>query len=384
MRKTFKYRIYPNKAQAKQIDTSLLACQRLYNLALEQRIFVYKQFGKSMSEYTQINQLPDLKREYPDFKLAHSQVLQDVLNRLDKAYQNFFGRVKLGSKPGFPRFKALDRYDSFTLPQYKKLTLHGSRISLPMLGKVKIKYSRAIEGQTKTLTLRKDGDQYYVCISCHQDIEVPKLKINTVVGIDVGLNDLIMCSDGTRVENPKHLKKSEKKLKARSRKLSAKKKGSNNRTKQRKILRRVHRKIRNQRSDFLHKVSRGLIDKYDLLVFEDLRIPNMVKNHHLARAITDASWGTLLQYCTYKAEEAGKTVIQVDPRQTSKTCSHCGNIQHMPLWKREYQCQNCGLILNRDINAAKNILKKYGRIDRNLSPRSTMCALNRESSGGVR
>jgi putative transposase len=360
MRKTFKYRIYPNKTQIQQIDIILRVCRDLYNLALAQRIMVYLNYHKNMSRYDQINQLPELKKEFPEFSIVHGQTLQEVLARLDKAYQNFFRRIKQGKeKPGFPRFKSTDRYNSFTFPQYDKLVLHKDRIPIPKLGDVKIIYSRAIEGTPKILTIRKEEDQYYACISCETDLAIPKVTVKNFVGIDLGLTHLIMCSDGTSVNNPRHLKNLELKLKKHQRRMSKKTKGSNNRRTQRKILYRIHRKIKNQRHDFLHKLSRRLINKYDLLVFEDLRILNMLKNHRLAKAIADASWNTLLQYCTYKAEEAGKTVIQVDPRMTTKMCSRCGDIQQIPLWQRGYSCPTCGISINRDMNAARNILSKH-------------------------
>ena len=363
MKRTYKYRIYPNKEQQIKINNTLHLCMILYNLALEQRISIYKNHKKSIYYNEQQNQLPELKKTYNEFKEIHSQVLQNVLHRVDNAYHLFFLRLKAhkkGKDAGFPRFKSADRYDSFTYPQYK-LRLEKNRITLLKIGNIKIVYQRPIEGRVKTLTVKKEVDQYYVCITCEISKEIPAKKVvETAIGVDLGLNHFITLSNSETVDNPKYLKQSESKLVFQQKHLSRKKKGSKNRNKQKLKLARIHRKIRNQRKDFLHKLSRKLVNKYDLIVFEDLKVQNMLQNHHLAKSIADASWSKLVSNCVYKAEEAGKHCIKVNARDTTKECSKCHEKVHVPLWQRVYECKNCGLVIDRDFNAAKNILNRAG------------------------
>lgn len=362
MKRTYKYRIYPNKAQQRRIDVTLTTCKVLYNLALEQRINVYKNHKKSISCYDQSNQLSELKKTYSEFKEVYSQILQNVLYRVDNAYNLFFLRLKAKKDrdAGFPRFKSADRYDSFTYPQYR-LNIQKNRIVLPKIGDVKIVYQRSIDGIVKTLTVKKEADQYYVCIACeiNKDIQEKK-EVSSAIGVDLGLSHFITLSNSETVDNPRCLKRSEDKLIFQQKRLSRKKKGSKNRDKQKLKLARTHRKIRNQRSDFLHKLSRKLVNKYDLIVFENLAVSNMMQNNRLAKSISDASWRKLISNCAYKAEEAGKHCIQVSTKDTTKECSKCHEKVRVPLWQRIYECKNCGLIIDRDFNAAKNILNRAG------------------------
>lgn len=355
MIRTFKYRIYPNKIQQENIDRTLYLCQTLYNLALDQKRSAHKNFQRNISCNEQTNQLPELKEAFPEFDKVHSQVLQDVLHRVDKAFSRFFRE-----KFGYPRFKGKDRYDSFTYPQFK-LILEKNKIILPKVGPMKIIYQRPIEGKVKTLTLRRDIDQFYVCISCEIKKEAPKkIEVNSVIGVDLGLKHFLTLSNSEKIDNPRYLKKFENRLIFQQRKLSRKKKGSSNRRKQKFVLARLHRKVRNQRVDFLHKLSRKLVDKYDLVVFEDLAISDFVKNNRLAKNILDAAWSQLINFCVYKAEEAGRHVIKVTAKDTTKECSQCHNKVAVPLWQRTYHCEKCGMVMDRDLNASKNILNRAG------------------------
>jgi putative transposase len=284
----------------------------------------------------------------------YSQVAQDVLRRLDKAFQNFFRRVKNGEKKaGYPRFQGKNRYDSFTYPQ-TGFKIKDGKLHLSKIGAIRIFRHREIVGKIKTCTIKQEGDQWYVCFSVEL-LDVAKKEINTSVGVDVGINTLATLSDGTEIENPKTLNKYDSKLRKAHRDLSRKKKGSSNRNKQKIVLAGIYRKVRNARKDYLHKTSRILANTYDRIIFEDLQIKNMVKNHHLARSIHDASWGMLISLTTYKAEYAGGIVELVNPRNTSKQCSVCGCIQSMPLSQRTYRCPDCGAVMGRDHNAAINI-----------------------------
>jgi putative transposase len=299
--------------------------------------------------------------KYVDYQGVYMHILQNALRRVDTAFQNFFRRVKNGAeKAGYPRFQGRNRYDSFTYPDqcghgYK---IEGAKLILSKIGAIRIFQHREIEGKIKTCTIKRDGDQWYASFS----VELPdadKIIPQTSVGVDVGITTLATLSDGTIIENPKTLDKYDSKLRRAQRHLSRKNKGSNNRGKQRVVLSGIYRKVRNIRKDYLHKASRVLVDTYDVIVMEDLQIKNMVKNHNLARSIHDASWGKLTQFVSYKAEEAGKIVKLVNPRNTSRECCICGNIQPMPLSQRTYRCPVCGNVMGRDHNAAINIENRY-------------------------
>jgi len=358
--KTYKYRLYPTKAQKQKLDENLNLCRVLYNTALSQRKTAYRQQRISLNYYDQASELKEVKECLPEYKYIHSQVLQDVLKRVDKAFQNFFRRVKLGEKPGYPRFKGYGWYDSFTYPQsgfsLSDNSKGSQRLKLSKVGSIKIKLHRAIKGKIKTCSIKRELDNWYVCFSCEVQPE-PLLKTQKSVGIDVGIEKYAALSDGVLIENPRFLRQSEAKLKYEQRLLSRKKKGSNSRIKQREKLAKLHHKIKNQRNDFLHKESHKLVKNYDVIVLEDLRIKNMVKNHHLVKSISDAAWAKFTEYLSYKAESAGKKVVFVNPRNTSQSCSSCGEIVKKGLSVRTHICPYCGLILNRDVNAAINILR---------------------------
>lgn len=360
MLRAFKYRIYPNRKQKITIDKTLYLCRTLYNLALEQRIFAYATQKKNIRKFDQYNQLTELKKAYPIFAEVYAQVLQNPIDRLDKAFQNFFRRVKNKEKPGFPRFKSEDRFNSFIFPQYKKLVLNKNKIHLSKIGDIRIIYHRQIEGITKTISVIKEADNYYVSVVCEIEKEQQKKIIisrNKIVGIDLGLIHFATLSNNETIANPRHLRKSSVKLKRQQRSLSKKAKKSANRRKQRRMVARIYNKIRNQRKDFLHKLSKELVSKYDLLAFEDLNIKQLLnkKVRNINRNISDASWRQFIDYCAYKAEEAGKHLILIDAKDTTKTCNKCHYIMKLPLWVREYNCPRCGIKIDRDLNASLNI-----------------------------
>ena len=350
--KTFQYRLYPTKSQEQILVQGLDTCRHIYNEMLEDRKNAYDRCGIGLTRLQQQSQVM-----YLNNSVIYAQVAQDVIHRLDKAFQNFFRRVKNGETPGYPRFKGYNRYDSFTYPQsgYK---IKDGKLHLSKIGAIRIFQHREIEGKVKTCTIKRDGDQWYASFSAELS-DADTVAPQTSIGVDVGIKTLAALSDGTEIENPKTLNKYDSKLRKVHRELSRKKKGSNNRGKQKVSLANIYRKVRNARKDYLHKVSRTLVDTYDLIVFEDLQIKNMVKNHHLARSIHDAAWGMLIDFTTYKAEYAGKSVELVNPRNTSKQCSVCGNIQPMPLSQRTYRCHVCGNVMDRDHNAAINIKNRY-------------------------
>ena len=360
MRKSFKYRIYPTKAQEQIILETLEHCRLLYNRLLGERKDAYEKSQHALSRYTQQNSLPMRKEAIPALTHIHSQVLQDVTRRLDKAFQAFFRRVRnKDSKAGYPRFQPIQRYHSFTYPQAVKAWDKIARtVTLSKIGEVRIKLHRPIEGEIKTASVIVKNGKYYAAFSCVlPDVESIE-NDNPPVGIDLGLKYLAITSDGEFFETPKHLRKSERKLKYLQRQVSRRKKGSKRRKKAVRQLARCHEHIANQRRDNAHKVSRDLVTQYSLIAFEDLKILNMTQNHHLAKSIADAGWNTLVRFTTYKAESAGCRVVLVNPYNTTQECSQCHALVHKELKDRIHDCPHCGYVQDRDINAAENILAR--------------------------
>jgi len=356
MLKTYKYRLYPNKEQSQKLHQTCFLCSLVYNQFLEERRDAWEIGKRSLTTYEQINSLPYKKEEANQLKEVFSQVLQDVGCRVDKTFKAFFRRVKTSEKPGYPRFKPARRYDSFTYPQ-AGFAFNDNKLVLSKIGEVKIKLHRPLDGEVKTLTIHRQNGKWYACFSV--EVEIKKLPtINKACGIDVGLEKFATLSTGETFENPRKLRKAEKKLKKHQRQLSKKKKGSTRRKKAVWKLARCHEKVANQRRDTHHKVARKLINQYDTIAVEDLQIKNMVKNHHLAKSIGDAGWGNFVLILTSKAESAGRKVIKVNPKGTSQICSECGTEVKKKLSQRWHNCPTCKLSIDRDINAAINILKR--------------------------
>lgn len=304
----------------------------------------------------------NLKKERAELAKVYSQILQDVVRRLDKAFQNFFRRVeenKNGKKQkvGYPRFKGCYRYDSFTYPQ-KGFKLKDNKLNLSKIGSLKIKLHREPEGRIKTLTIRRTRtNKWYACFSVEINKELSKKrKIRRIVGIDMGLNHFLTTNKGEKIDNPRYLIKLEERLSKIQRWHSRKILGSSNREKLRLKIAKIHEKIINQRLDFLHKLSAALIKNYDLIAFEKLNIKTMIKNGYIAKSIIDTPWNIFLQLLRYKAEEAGVSVVEVNPKNTSRICSGCGNITEKISSARTYKCLKCNLRIDRDENAAQNIL----------------------------
>ncbi len=359
MRQSFKYRLYPNKAQQQIMDETLEHCRLLYNRLLAERKEAYEKFGHTLSYVAQANSFPARKQAIPALTSVHSQVLQDVAKRLDKAFQAFFRRVKNGEKPGYPRFKSLGRYHSFTYPQGGYAVREG-RLHLSKIGDIKIKLHRPIEGTIKTCTIVAKNGEYYATFSCEVDTQ-PLAATNTAVGVDLGIKHLLVTSDGACFDHPQALRKVERQLKRLQRAVSRKKKGSRRRKKAVRRLAKAHEHVANQRRDTAHKIARHLVNIYGLIVFEDLNAQGLLKNHHLAKSIADAGWHQLVQVTTYKAARAGRRVVLVDPRYTSQDCSTDGCTYRktdLTLAVRMWQCPECGVWHDRDINAAQNILQR--------------------------
>jgi putative transposase len=356
MRRTYKYKAKITKATEVACNQWLSLCCRLYNAALEQKIDAYSRCRVSLSAWQQMKELPALKDAFPEYKTVVAQVLQDVINRLDKAFRGFFRRVKAGNaKAGFPRFKSFTRYDSFTLTQ-AGWKLEGRYLYVKGVGRFKLFLSRPIEGSIKTVTVcRMSTGKWFVCFSCDHVPARAFPEVTDAVGIDVGLKYFCKDSDDHTIENPRFLRQGSNLIRRRSRSLARKKKGSQNRKEARVLLAKAHEKVYNQRYDFAHKTANYYVSKYNEIYVEDLNIRNMVKNRHIAKSISDAAWGTFFDCLTYKAEEAGRQITKVNPRKTSQNCSQCGALVPKTLSVRVHYCPTCGVTLDRDLNAAINI-----------------------------
>ncbi len=403
--KANKYRIYANTATIEKLQWVLDRCRELYNAGLQERRDAYEACVKrhpnyydeasrkqqarehAISVYEQKRDLVEIKEIRPEYQEIASHVLQDVLFRLEDTFKDFFRRVKNGEKPGYPRFQGRNRYDSFTYPDGAGWKLDTMKrpadkkgmvrvnLRLTKIGTVKLHLHRDMAGTIKTLTIKREGEHWYVCFTC--EIGKPEVLPTSYedVGIDLGVTHFGALSNGDFIENPRQYRKTEKKLKKLQEALSRKNRGSHRRKKAVQAVARAHRKIRNQRADFLHKQSRILVNRYQIIAFEDLHTTNLVKRPKpkqdeetgqylpngaaakagLNKSISDAGWSQFVQLCTYKAAWAGRTLVQVDPKYTSQVCSGCGAVVKKELSERWHSCE-CGCELDRDTNAAINIL----------------------------
>jgi putative transposase len=346
---------------------------------LEQRITAYQRSRISVSRFEQEAELKDIRAAFPEYAAIHSHVLQDVLARLDKTYQAFFRRVRVGERAGFPRYQARTRWHSFTYKEFGNgATLDNGFLVLSKIGRIAARWSRSLEGTPKTVTISREPDGWYVCISC-ADIPVQPLpETGKETGIDLGIEAFATTSDGTRIFNPGWYRKAERALKTAQRRVSRRKHGSNRRRKAVTLLAKAHQKVARQRHDFHHKTALALVQQNDTIYHEALQPANMVKNHHLAKSISDAGWGAFLIILSYKAACAGRQVLAVNPAYTSQTCSGCGAIVSKGLSVRWHSCPECGTSLHRDHNAAMNI-ERLGQSLRGGVALAT--SKNRESVG---
>lgn len=317
-RKAFKYKIIPTPAQERALDEVVWRCRVLYNTALEQRIILYRQRGVSLSRYEQEAELKDLRAGMPDYAAIHSHVLQDVLARLEKTYQAFFRRVQAGEKAGFPRFQARTRYHSFTYKEYGNgATLDHGVLVLSKIGRIAVRWSRPLEGTPKTVTISREADGWYVCFSCAEVPCQPLPATGQETGIDLGLESFATLADGSQIANPRIFRVAELRLKRAQRRVSRRKQGSHRRRKAVVLLAKAHQRVRRARADFHHKTALALVRQYDVIYHEDLQTANMLRNHHLAKSISDARWGTFLSILASKAVYAGKQAVAVPPAYTS-------------------------------------------------------------------
>jgi putative transposase len=359
--KTFAFRLYPSKAQARLLEQTRETCRHFYNDCLAERKHTFEETGRTVGKTEQLRHVKERKAENPYAAGVHSHILQLVVSDLDKAFAAFFRRVRAGEDPGYPRFKGRHRFDSFGLKEYGNgFKIDGRRLKVSGIGRIPVRWHREIDGDVKTVRLVKKPDGWHACFSCETEPK-PLPPTGEAVGIDVGVASLITTSDGEKVEHPKCYRRAQKKLRVLQRRVARRQKRGSNRRKAVVALKRQHQRIGNQRQDFLKKLAFGLVQRYDTIAVEDLRIRNMVRNPHLSKSILDAGWGYLIGHLTHKAAEAGRVVHLVNPAHTSRTCSRCGAVfEHLTLRVRHVSC-SCGLSLDRDHNAAINILKRAGR-----------------------
>lgn len=354
MKKCFKYRLYPSEIQEIKLEKCLDQACFLYNQMLDIKQQIYLGDGESLSEFDMNNLLKDFNTP-----ALHSQVKQNIPKRISEAFNHFFRRVKNKEEPGFPKFKKRIFYSSITFPQYKS-KIKDDKINVSKVGKIEIIEHRPLEGRIKTLTIKKENNEWYAVFSC-EDVPIEEQEFeftSKVEGLDVGIKNFLVSSNGQEISNPKWLRKSEKKLIKLQQRLSRKKKGSKNRRKARIRLNKYHTKVRRQREDFHKKLARNLSMNIKYIGIESLNIQGMVRNHCLAKSITDCGWGSFFSYLRYYKTIFEGEIVEVGMfESTSQTCSDCGHKQNISLDERIFECKECGMIKDRDLNASLNIKK---------------------------
>jgi putative transposase len=352
MRKTFKYRLYPTKLQTTKMNNILEQARWVYNETLALRKNAWESEKKSISLYTSQKELTRWVSKKAELKAAHGQVLQNVQVRVDLAFKAFFRRCKSGENPGYPRFKGQGWYKSITYPQ-TGFRLHSDGLYLSKIDRVKIILHRPIQGTIKTCTVKKSPTgKWFVYLSCETERPKPLPESGKIAGIDLGLLTYVQCSDGSKINKPRFFNLEQKALAQAKRR-----ENETNKSEHKMVLAKIHERIKNKREDFCHKVSKKLVDKYDFIAHEDLDVKNLIEKKENSRNISDASWATLIQFMTYKAESAGRIVKAVDPRGTSQRCSQCGRTVSKTLKVRVHNCPHCGFKTSRDLNSALEILR---------------------------
>lgn len=373
-----KYRIYPTKAQARQLNATLETSRLVHNSFVHWRTFEYETAEKSVGRYEQEAALTHWKKDHPELSDVHAHLLQNVAHRVDLAFRAFFRRVKAGETPGYPRLKGKGQYDSFCFKQWKNgVQFKNGNLWLSKIGEIKCNVHRPLLGEAKTCCLCRVNSKWFACITCEAEPSA-LLMSEERIGIDVGLKTFAALSDGTFIENPRFFRTEEKALTKAGRKQAKTKKRSRERKKANKVLSRIHERVRNRRHNFAHQTARRLVNRFGMIAVEKLNVKNMSKapapkpdaekegqylpngasqKAGLNKSILDAAWSQFRSILTNKAESAGREIVAVNPAYTSQKCSGCGYQASKTLKERWHLCPMCGTSLNRDTNAAINIFQ---------------------------
>jgi putative transposase len=362
MLKTFRYRLYPKKSNITKMSKTLDICRTVYNATIDIRKFAWEQNHVSVSYFQLAGLISPWKDQDPELRTVHSQVLQDVMIRVDLAFKAFFQRVKHGETPGYPRFRGRFRYDSFNYRQSGFNIEYGdSTLYLSKIGRIPIVLHRPLApGKLKNCTItRSRTGKWYASIVVDTSRPKPLPKTNKIAGLDLGLKTFIVASDGHKVPRQRFFKTDEQGLAKVQRRFSKfpRTETSPAKNKARRVVARVHERIKFKRDNFCHQTANNLVHRYDFMAVENLNIKGMLEQRKYSKSISDASWDQLLQNLSCKAEEAGKTVVAVDPRNTSQMCSQCGVLVPKDITVRVHHCPVCGLKMDRDLNASFNILR---------------------------
>ena len=358
MFKAFVFRLYPSKSQRGRLEAVRETCRHFYNDCLRERKDAYELHGISITKSEQLRKVKVEKATSPYALDIHSHILQNVAADLDKAFQAFFRRVKAGENPGYPRFRGRNRFAGFGFKEYGNgFKVDGRRLKLSGIGRIAVRWHREIEGTIKTARVFCRAGKWFVAFSCEVEKPEPLPKTGEPIAIDVGLIRLATLSNAEEIDNPRWYRRILRKLRVIQRSISRKKLGGSNRRKAVRVLQRLMVRVANTRRDFINKFVGQLIKRFDKIVVEDLRVSTMARSR-FAMSILDAGWSYLVSCLTHKAESAGREVVKVDPAYTSKACSGCGVLfEHLSLSDRWVSC-DCGMSLDRDHNAAINILKR--------------------------
>ena len=365
MVKIIKFRLFPTKGQRSLLRFTLEECRWLYNQILETRRDAYANDGVSLNLYDINPMIPGWKEERPSLRSVHSQALQNVSERIQLAFQAFFRRCQNGENPGYPRFRSEERYRSISFPQPGKgfRLVDDNGLRLYGIGTIRIKRHRPIPGTIKRLTVkREETGHWFACFHVEIEDQMSVVAHNIdAIGIDVGLENFATLSNGEVIENPRFLKRDRKRLRKLDKQFFQSPEGSERRNKKAKAKIKVWNRITNRRTNFAHQTSRRLVDRFGIICVEDLDIRNMVSdgiNDFLNEGTHDAAWGRFIAMISYKAEEAGRVLVRVEPRGTSQDCSRCGERVPKELGVRIHDCPHCGLKIHRDLNASLNILRR--------------------------
>lgn len=356
--RAYKVRLYPRAEQEKSLRRTLDACRRWYNMCLEERKWAYELEKRSVGVYEQKRNVPHYRDTFRLHKVVSNNTLQTVCFDLDKAFKAFFRRVKQGEgAAGYPKFKSFDNFNSFAFPAYGAgVKIDGRRLRIFAVGRVRVRWDRPIDGRIKTVRIVCEGKKWFAVFACEVAQMDALPDTGNSIGLDVGLSHLITDSNGARIANPRWYVNTQRKLRLAARRLARAKRGSAGRKKRKAELAAIHAKIANQRKDFVEKVTTRLVDENDVIAVEALTVRNMVRNQHLSKSIADAGWGMLRSRLEVKGKTAGRRIVAVNPAYTSQTCSQCGKRHDLSLSDRWLECE-CGLSMDRDHNAARNILK---------------------------